>query len=343
VLFHRASQQQESRILTWVGLVTAVCLGVGTFLMWHSSARENLTSQLAVMIDAPYAGHGVDTGTALMMHGIKIGEVTSVTHVADGRVHLGTEIARDQAVGLTDTFHIDFRSANYFGITAINVIPGAGGSALADGSVISTVPLGNFTLQSFLSRVGAISNGVLDQHAIDVITKATQFTDSLDPFLETMLVVSETFARVQNVSTARLLNNATGISVALPAFVNGVITFGDHYVHAGLDNRSEVYFDKLFLPSINLIAFDLFGVIGKLEASHSTELAPVTDLVKQLTDIAPGLVPSDDIADTARELRVRLEKLFAGTPDRRAVDVRVVLDNLPAVAATVDAVEGAPR
>ncbi len=343
MLFHRASPQQESRILGWIGMLTVLSVGIVAIMLWRSPYGESVKSALRVTLDATYIGHGVDTGTALMMHGVKIGEVTSVAHAADGRVRLDTSIDRAQGTGLTDTFSVDFRSANYFGITAINVIPGSGGRPLADGSVIDIVPAGNFTLQSFLSRVGAISNGVLDQHAIDVIAKATHFTDSLDPFLETVLTVSETFARVQNVSTATLLANATGIAVALPAFAGSAINFGDHYVHAGLDNRSEVYFNKLFLPSINLIAFDLFGVIGKLEASHSTELAPVTDLVKQLTDVAPGLVPSDEIADTARELRTRLERLFAGTPDRRAVDVHVILDSLPAVASTVDVLGGIPR
>ena len=49
------------------------------------------------------------------------------------------------------------------------------------------------------------------------------------------------------------------------------------------------------------------------------------------------------IADTARELRMRLERLFSGPPDQRAVNVRVILDSLPGVAAPIDAVGGAPQ
>jgi hypothetical protein len=66
-------------------------------------------------------------------------------------------------------------------------------------------------------------------------------------------------------------------------------------------------------------------------------------MIKVLTDVAPGLVPPDAIADTARELRMRLERLFAGSPDQRAVNVRVILDSLPGVAAPIDAVGGAPQ
>ena len=38
---------------------------------------------------------------------------------------------------------IDFRPVNYFGVTGINLIPGAGGQRLRDGTQINTVPEGN--------------------------------------------------------------------------------------------------------------------------------------------------------------------------------------------------------
>jgi hypothetical protein len=166
--------------------------------------------------------------------------------------------------------------------------------------------------------------------------------DGLDPLLETMLVVANSFANVQTVSTARLLTNATGLSVAFPGFVNGAVSTGDLFLHAGLDNATEDFFRNTYKPTIDYAATELFGAAGKLISSHSTELAPLTDMIKVLTDIGPGLVPSEAIADTAREYRMRLERLFAGPPDRRAVNVRVILDSLPGVAAPVEAVGGLP-
>ena len=43
----------------------------------------------------------------------------------------------------------------------------------------------------------------------------------------------------------------------------------------------------------------------------------------------------------AREA-ARLQRLFAGPPDRRAVNVRIILDSLPGVAAPLDALGAAP-
>lgn len=342
MLFHRISNKRERQIISAIGTGVILCLVASLLLLSVNPFNAQPEAQIGITIDSPYVGQGVVPGTTLLMHGVKVGEVTDVVSVPSG-VRLTAHVEREATVGLTDTLGIDFRPANYFGVTGINLAPGVGGHALVDGSVIRTSPSGNFTLQALLSRLGEISHGVITAHLIDVVEKATRFSDSLNPLLETMLVVSETLARVQNVRTAQLLRNTAGVSIAFPGFVGAVINLGDHYVHAGLDNVTEDFFTNTFKPTIDLTANSLFGAVGKLVSSHSTELAPVTDLIKQLTDIVPGLVPSDAIADTARELRLRLERLFSGSPDRRAINVRVILDRLPGIAATADAVAGATR
>jgi hypothetical protein len=48
--------------------------------------------------------------------------------------------------------------------------------------------------------------------------------------------------------------------------------------------------------------------------------------------VAPLLRPVG-LGDMLVELRRRLEKLYAGTPEQRALQVRIVLDSLPGVAA----------
>lgn len=41
------------------------------------------------------------------------------------------------------------------------------------------------------------------------------------------------------------------------------------------------------------------------------------------------------------ELRTRLEKMYAGTPEQRALQVRILLDSMPGVAAPLAAAGGA--
>jgi hypothetical protein len=343
VLFHHASNEREARILTAVGML-AICvvLAVSGFAVADPLGGRP-SDQFGVVIESPYVGQGVVTGTALLVHGVKVGEVTHVTSLPGGEVRLAADLRGAPTAGLTDAMSIDFRPANYFGVTGINLLPGDGGRALTNGSLIRTTPAGNFTLQALLSRLADLSHGVLTPHLVDVVRRTTDYTESLDPLLETMLVVSNALAKVQTVSAATLLTNATGISIAFPGFVNATTSLGDYYVHSGLDNVSEDFFQNSYTPTISAVSNGLFGATGALLSSHSTELAPMTDLIKVLADVVPGLVPPDVIADTARELRTRLERLFAGSPNQRAVNVRVVLDSLPGVAAPIDAVGGAPR
>lgn len=343
MLFRKASPDAEARILSVVGLVVASCVVVGMILVFANPFGGKANSAIKVVIESPYAGEGVVAGTSLMMHGVKVGQVTDVTSLPHGGVRLATDLERTPTTGLTDAVGIDFRPTSYFGVTGINLTPADGGKPLTNGMLIHATPTGNFTLQALLSRLGEISHGVLTPRLVDVIQRSTAYLDGLDPLVETMLVVTKSLDCIQTVSTARLMANATGISVAFPGFVRGAVFTGDQFVHAGLDNASEDFFRNTYKPTIDYAATDLFGAVGKLLSSHSTELASLTDMIKILTDIAPGVVPSDRIADTAKELRVRLEKLFSGPPDRRAVNVRVILDSLPGVAAPIDAIGGVPQ
>jgi hypothetical protein len=337
------SADGESRILTAVGIAGAACAVVAVSVAFADPFGGHRDDRFGVVIESPYVGQGVDQGTAVTMDGVRVGEVTKVTSLPGGGVRLNAALQTRPTAGLTDTMGIDFRPANYFGVTTINLRPGAGGRALASGSLIKITPAGNFTLQALLSRVGELSHGVLTPRVVDVIDRATAYTDGLAPLLETMLVVSDTFARVQTVSTARLLTNATGISVAFPGFANSLTGLGDNIAHAQLGNVSPEAFKYLIKPGLDLASTDLFGAVGRLEKSHSTDLAPLTDMLKELSDITPALLPSDAIAATARELRTRLERLFSGPPDRPGVNVRVILDSLPGVAAPIDAVGGTPQ
>ncbi|WP_193561335.1 MlaD family protein [Mycolicibacterium hodleri] len=342
MLIHKASEQREANILTAVGmgLVVIVVSAVTAFTVVDPYGGRP-SDKFGVVIESPYVGEGVVAGTPVVMHGVTVGEVTQVASLPGGGVRLAADLRTAPTSGLTDSVGIDFRPANYFGVTGINIEPGDGGRALVDGSLIKTTPKGNFTLQALLSRLGNLSDGVMTAHLIDVVQRAADYTDGLDPLLETMLVVSSSVTKVQTVSTAELMRNATGISVAFPGFTNALLDFGDKAAHGGDAYQiSEDFWINIFKPSIDYVATQFFGALGTLVGSHSAELAPLTDMIKVLTDVAPGLVPSEQIAGTATELRTRLQKLFEGTPDRRAVNVKVVLDSLPGVAAPLEAMAG---
>ena len=320
-------------------------------------------NRVSVVMDLPYVGQGVTAGTPLMMHGVTVGKVTAVSSLANGDVRLNADLESAPTSGLTDTVGLDFRPANYFGVTGINLVPGTGGQRLRNGAQISVAPQGNFTLQALLSRLGEITGGVVTPQLVDVINRATRYTDGLNPLIESFLVAADSVAKVQTVSTEQLLRNAAGISVAFPSFVNDATAAGygfnqgSGFVTSTVSGKdalpgqdavpepgqpvTDQYWKHRAIATLDVMANSFFGALGKLLSSHTSDLLPAVNLVQTLSDTVPGLVTPPGSADMLAELRSRFEKLYAGSPEQRALQVHIVLDQLPGVQATINAV-GAP-
>jgi hypothetical protein len=374
----RASEESETRTLTRIGGLLVVALVIaGGVNIGVKPFRHQSGGIVSVAIDAPYVGQGVINGTPLIMHGVKVGEVTAISSRPGGGVKLNTELQAGPATGLTDTTGIDFRPANYFGVTGINLIPGDGGRPLKNGAQITVSPKGNFTLQAMLYRLGELSNSVVTPSLVSVIDRATRYTDALNPLFETMVIAGTSLTKVQTVSTQQLLRNATGVSVAFPGYVDALVQTGNYFVHSKLGigfNADEDYknnpytgdYDKAMLDqynaairqleahpndfvfgrvkdSLKAAETDLFTRIGDIESSHIYDLFPVVEELRVITDVVPRLVNPTDIGETLRELRSRLEHMYAGSGDQRALQVRIVLDALPGVAAPLGLSMGAAQ
>lgn len=360
-MLFRTSAEAEARRLLIIGVAVISCLvAVCAVVVADPFARD--VDRTAVVMDLPYVGQGVASGTPLTMHGVAVGEVTKVASLPSGIVRLDAVVESAPAAGLTDTLGVDFRPANYFGVTGINLVPGHGGQRLRNGTQITTVPQGNFTLQALLSRMGSITDTVVTPQLVEVINKATRYTDGLNPLIETMLTAADSVAKVQSVSTEQLLRNATGISAAFPGFVaaatnagygfnqgSSAVTFkvsgrealpGQELVAVPGEPVTERFWKERAIPTLDLVANSLFGAIGKLLSSHANELLPAVNLVQTLTDTVPGLITPVGLADTLVELRTRFEKLYAGSGEQRALQVHILLDRIPGVQAPINAMGG---
>jgi hypothetical protein len=79
-------------------------------------------------------------------------------------------------------------------------------------------------------------------------------------------------------------------------------------------------------------ATDLFVKVGNILSTHTYDLFPVVEEVRSLTAVVPKIVNADGIGETMRELHSRLVRMYEGSGDQRAMQVRIVLDQFPAVA-----------
>jgi phospholipid/cholesterol/gamma-HCH transport system substrate-binding protein len=364
------SAESETRTLTTVGSIVVVVIVIATVLYLVANPLGGKPRDtISLAIDTPYVGQGVAAGTPVIMHGVKIGQVVSVSSISGGGVHLETDLEQGTTHGLTDAMGIDYRPSNYFGVTGINVIPAQTGRPLRTGMQINITPKGNFSLQALLYRLGELTNGVFNQRLISVIERGTRYVDGLTPLLETVLIVGNSVAKVQTVSTERLLRNTTGVSVAFPGFIDALTSTGNDFLHtyfvdfdwekykkeskyySVIDDQTRQHFEanfklyrehepkdmefftKHWSELLDLARTDLFSPVGYLEGSHVNDLTPVLESVRGLADAVPQIVSPDNFAYTLTEVRRRLEHMYQGSGDQRALQVRLILDRLPGVAA----------
>jgi hypothetical protein len=365
----RGSSQHQERVLMAVGAAVLLCIALGVSLIVIDPFHGRPKGAFSVAITTPYVGQGVEAGTAVVLHGVKVGRVTDVTNTPGGGVQLDTELQTPPTRGLTDAMQIDFRPINYFGVPGINLIPNPGGQALHDGSDIKLVPTGNFTLSELLNQLGNVSAASLTPQLITVIDRVTRFTDGLNPLFETAVTMSRAVEAVQTVPTEQLLTNLSTAIAAFPAFSDAAVTFAtriikfDYYpgqvrgpaassgprleqpyiadvVTPNLGDLSKDYFKAHFLDTLDVIQDGLFAAIGKLVSSHVDDLTPLISGLKAVTDTGPVLLRPRDVAEKLAELRDRFEKLYAGNGDQHAISVRILLDSLPGVAAPLGVTTG---
>jgi hypothetical protein len=368
----RGSPKYQERVLAIIGTVVLLCIALVAFFVIANPFGGRPDDQFSIAINTPYVGQGVEAGTPVVFHGVKVGHLTNVTNTAGGGVRLDTDLEKRPLQGLTDAMDIDFRPINYFGVSGINLVPNSGGQELRDGSEISLAPKGNFTLSELLSQLGDVSEASLTPQLVQVIDRVTRYTDGLNPLFETAVTVTRAVADVQTVPTERLLANTSSIAAAFPGFTDAAVeattritdfsyypgqTFPPASTSAAklsypyldtaqvpnLGDVSEDYFQHSSVAFTRFASEGLFAAVGKLLFSHVDDLFPLITGIKVLTDITPPLLRPQDIAAKLAELRSRFEKLYAGNGDQRAISVRILLDSLPGVAAPLGIAVGGPR
>jgi phospholipid/cholesterol/gamma-HCH transport system substrate-binding protein len=366
----RGSSKYQDRVLTIIGLTVLLCVALVAFFGMANPLAARPDDKFSLVINTPYVGQGVEAGTPVVLRGVEVGQVSTVANTAGGGVRLVTDLQKQPVEGLTDALAFDFRTINYFGVPGVNLDPKPGGRLLRDGSEISLVPTGNFTLSELLSQLGDVSAASLTPQLIGVMDRVTRYTDGLNPLFETAVAVTQAVADVQTVPTEQLLANTASIAAAFPGFNDSAIEatrrITDYNYYPGqtfppaatipqrltppflegvaipnLADVSEEYFQGTSIAFAEMASEGLFAAVGKLLSSHVDDLFPLISGIKALTDVTPPLLRPADIAQKTAELRSRFERLYAGNGEQSAISVRVVLDSLPGVAAPLGIVTGA--
>lgn len=348
--FLRGTDAQQARVVTIAAVATIVAVAVLVVGMVWVRPHVEKPSGLALSVDVPFVAPGVGRGTKVILHGAEVGEITALERHGDGIVRMNLSLNPSQVHGLTDTFDVDFRPENYFGITAVNLVSKAGGEHLASGQVLDRMPAGDFTMSTMLEKGSIAIDGTLTDSMIRSLNKVIKYTDGLTPMIQTGIVFADRAAKAQQAMPSELIGRADDILEVLPAFSQQTINmlysvFDSDFNKFGPGGSFGVNEDVMadIDTGLGLAANNLFGSAGKLLASHDHDLTPDAQLVQALVDALPHMMDGGAMPGKLSELVDRYNRAFSTAPNgSKTLNMRVVLDDLPGIAAPL-AVTGLPH
>lgn len=346
--FVRGTTDHQTRVLNITGIaVLAVISAIAVAAVWILP-QQTSTDGMTITMEVPYVGPGVGTGTAVILRGADVGQVTELHRDGSGPIKVQLSLEPGQIDGITNTFDIDFRPKNYFGSTAVNLVAKPGGAELVTGEILRRMPAGDYTMSTMLEKSSLTIDGTLTSSMIATLDKVIQYTDGLTPMIETGIIVSDRVAKAQQQLPSELLFRFNNILETLPGFTGQAIetmTFVYNSTYNRLPDGTVGVIDSLMKVTdegLALAAGKLFGQAGALLASHDSELTPVTQIVAQLSGTLPAMLDGPNPLENVRSVLDRYEAAFTDNGQGKTLNLHIVLDDFPALSTPL-AVGSLPR
>ncbi|WP_067656460.1 hypothetical protein [Nocardia harenae] len=346
--FIRGTGEHQTRLLRAVA-VGSVAVAILAFLVYgRLSPRIGQPDTLTLSLRVPAVAPGIHSGSKVILRGVEVGDVVGLTRYDDRTVRLDLELAPGEVRGLTDTFELDFRPANYFGVSAVNLVGRPNGRPLASGQVLDRTPVGDFTMSTMIEKGSLVVNGTLTRSMIDTLDEVIRYTDGLTPMIETGIVVANRISQTQQAMPSVLLADLNRTLEVLPSFGQQAVDT----VEILYDNDSrrvstagsigdEAAWWADMNEGIGLLLGGLFSSAGLLLSSHPGDLGPLTQTVTALTSAVPNLLDDGAAASKLAVLVDRYGNAFSGPDEAKTLNLRLILDDLPAFATPLAAL-GAP-
>lgn len=336
--FLRGGTRGQMRTLVIAGLsslaVVIVLIAAVAIVYPKAKAPSGTTIHFVV----PALGPGIKSGSKVLLRGAEVGEVTDIVAPSADSVHLAVVLNDAAAQTLTDSLGVDFRPENYFGVTAVNLVAQRGGKALTDGETLDRTTAPDFTMSTMLERGSIVVDGSLTRDMIDSLDKVMRYANGLAPLIQTGVIVADNVARTQQQLPATLIHRVNNVLDSFPGFTEqtmiGLYAITESPYNKLPDGSRGVNegFHTLTDDSLTVAANDLFGKAGALLASHGTELTPLVTIIKYLTDPLPAAIGGGATVAKARAALAGLESSFTGTDQQKTLQLRIVLDSMPAMA-----------
>lgn len=339
--FIRGSGSTQNRALTVAGLIASAVIVVAIVATLVLYPRITAPSGTELRLVVPTLGPGVKEKSKVLLRGAEVGVVKSVDATSPDTVKLDIVLSDEAIKSLTDSVEVDYRPANYFGITAVNLLAKPGGSPLRAGQTLSRSKVPDFTMSTMIEHGSTVVDGTLDRQMIATLDKVTQYATGLAPLIETMIVVSDNVARTQKQLPSTLLAKMNDLTDVFPdankETLRGLDALTNSVFNRMPDGSRGVdhAYHKLMDDSLTVAADGLFGAVGELLGSHKTELLPFVTSIKYLVDPVGGIMGGPNSMRKLTTVVNKLQSTFAGPPGEQELRLKIVLDSVPSVSQTL--------
>lgn len=340
--FLRGDARGQTRTLVRAGVIAVAVLAVVVTVFAVVYPRATAPKGTDLHLVLPALGPGVDTGSRILLRGAEVGEVTAIDSTDPEVVHVDVVLDPQAADSLTDSFEVDYRPQNYFGVTAVNLIAMPGGSELSDGQTLRRSAAPDFTMSTMIERSSIVVDGTLTRDMIDSLDEVMRYVDGLSPLIETAIIFTDKVARTQRHLPSTLLREMNDLAEAFPGFNREAMKALDAITGSvfnkmpdGSRGVDEAYHD-LMNRSLEVASGGLFGAAGTLLASHSADLTPLVTSFKYLIDPVPQMIGGGASMAKTRKAIEQLRNSFTGDDASRTLQMRLLLDSVPAVSGPLE-------
>ncbi|UGT54936.1 mammalian cell entry protein [Nocardia asteroides] len=331
---------RRARLLGAIAVVVAV-LGLA---VWRAVPEDRPADEIRVALLVGRVGAGVAPGTDVRLDGVRVGAVETIDSAGPGAQRIGVTLSGSQLFGLSDTLTVDYAPGSLFGISAVELHPGAGGVPLAEGATVDLTGrdgarVRDATLSALLTATGALTDQVLTPKLTDLLGTISRDLAAFTPLLEAIGATVRSFTETQRLPPSLLFDQFGSALTGLPPMLTGSLTLlYAEYTNDYLGTPENLEkFGRMFSD----IQYRLLPTVTELLTTarqHFGRLLPMTTLV--LDQVAGSVSAPERTGGQLGELLDRLDSAFVDTPQGPVLRAAVDLDGVPGLAAPLAALLG---
>ncbi|QMT01041.1 MlaD family protein [Gordonia jinghuaiqii] len=331
--FLHGSPAHQRRLLRLTADVFAVVIVVALLVQFviRPMFDDGDAGLVAFRIDTPAVGPGISGGSPVILRGVAVGTVVAVHATGDGTQQMEVEVNEEIAGQLGSDLDVDFRPQNYFGIAALNLVPGANGTdePLVDGTTLRRDTPDDFTMSTMIEQGSIAAEGTLQRTTTDAIRRAVAYSASLEPFVNTMVLVAESVSRTQKRLPAHIIGNLNSVLDVLPPFTDGA-TAGMWGIYDTDMLTASVEVQDAWADAMNKMAGNFFTIVGNLLTTNRDNLLSTVAMAEDVIEVFPALGSGILTPAGLGTLLDQLDGAFDPAPGGgRTVKLKLQLESLP--------------